>query len=192
MNLKMRQYAVHERAYAEALLRAAQTYVTSGQGTLVEIQEDARSLLQVFKHSHRLLVFLESPHVKISDKVKLLDKVFAGKLHPLLLRLVHMLAERRRSTSLDEVLSLFLERINEISGIFYAVIATAFNLSDNDKTKLKEAMEHYTGHKLDIDFRVEPGIIGGVVFRSGDLLIDGSIRNSIDALRHQLLEQQIV
>lgn len=191
MNLKMRQYAVHERAYAEALVNAARAYVKDGRGTLEEIQNDARALLQVFEQSKKLLVFLESPHVKISSKFELLDKVFSGKLHPLLLRLIHMLAERRRSTSLDEVLSLFLERMNELSGVYYAIIATASELPEDSKQKLQQTMERYTQKKLNIEFQTDPEIIGGVIFRSGDTLIDGSIRTSMDALRARLLATQL-
>jgi F-type H+-transporting ATPase subunit delta len=181
MNLKQRQFTVVQRTYAEALLGAARR-----TGSLQRVQEEAKILLQVVKKSPRLLLFMENPNVEPTEKLALLDRVFKARLSPVLINLLHVLAARRRTTNLDEILDLFQELTEQAEGIFQATVTSAYNLSVQDKLKLKASLEQYTRSRLKIDYGVDPGLIGGIVFRFRDLLIDSSLRSALDQLRRRL------
>lgn len=181
MNLKQRQFTVVQRTYAEALLGAARR-----TGSLQRVKEEAKVLLQVVKQSPRLLLFMENPNVEAQEKLALLDRVFMTRLSPVLVNLLHVLAARRRTTNLDEILDLFQELAEQAEGIFQATVTSAYHLSAQDKLKLKVSLEQYTRSRLKIDYGVDTGLIGGIVFRFRDLLVDSSLRSALDQLRQRL------
>lgn len=190
MNIKQRQYSIVERTYAEALLGAAQK-----QGALRQVYEESQQLLQVFTQitqSRKLLRYFESPHVPTEDKLALLDRVFKGRLHPLLFSLIRVLAERRRGTYLDETLLLFRELAEQTQGIYPAVVGTAFELNTQEKAYLQKALEAYTKLRLRIDFIVDSDLVGGVLFRCGDLLVDSTLRSELNSLKERLLSRQLL
>lgn len=187
MNLKQRQTTPVERTYAEALFGAARS-----MGVLQRVQEEAKVLLKVVQQNRSLLTFLESPHVKIEEKMGLLDRVFKGRLSPVMINLLHVLATRRRTTYLDEILEHFQELVEQAEGIYQATVTSAWELNFQDKLKLKTALERHTQSRLKIDYAVDPAVLGGVIFRFRDLLIDGSLRGGLHSLRERLLGTQLI
>jgi F-type H+-transporting ATPase subunit delta len=130
--------------------------------------------------------------VAVGEKLKLLDRAFKGRLSPLLINLLHLLATRRRTTYLDETLTLFQELVERAEGISQASVSSAGELSFQDKLRLKAALEKYTKSRLKIEYLVEPGLIGGVIFRFRDLLVDGSLASALEELRERMLSRTLV
>lgn len=182
MTNSLTQYSPVERVYAEALLGAARRL-----GTVEQARDEAEVLLKIVKGSKRLLVFLESPHIKMPDKMALLDRVFGGKLSPLMMNLLHVLAARRRTTYLDETLALFRELVEQAEGIWRASVTTAHELGEDERREIQTALEKYTEHRLRIEYSLDSKLIGGVVCRLRDTQIDTSLRSALEALQHKLL-----
>jgi len=70
----------------------------------------------------------------------------------------------------------------------HAEVVTALPLDGEDKEWLSRQLEEIVGHKVMIDAKVDPSIIGGFKAKIGDMLIDGSIRSKLEALRKSLVE----
>jgi F-type H+-transporting ATPase subunit delta len=180
--MKQRQYSPIERTYAEALLGAARRL-----GIVQRAMEEARVLLKVVKQNPRLLLFLESPHISAQEKQELLDRVFKGRLSPLMVNLLHVLAARRRTTYLDETLELFQELVEQSEGLWRVQVTTAHELNFQDKVRLKTALEKFTKRQLKIEYNIDPRLIGGLVCRLRDFQIDASLRNALNGIRYRLL-----
>jgi F-type H+-transporting ATPase subunit delta len=180
--MKQRQYSPIERTYAEALLGAARRL-----GVVQRAQEEARVLLKVATDNPRLLVFLESPHIATHDKLALLDRVFQGRLGPLMMNLLHVLAGRRRTTYLNETLERFQELVERSEGILRARVTTARELNFQDKLRLKAALERFTRAQLKIEYLVEERLIGGLICRLRDTQIDTSLRSGLEEIRRRLM-----
>jgi F-type H+-transporting ATPase subunit delta len=181
MTMTQHQYSPVESVYAEALLGAARRL-----GVLQRAREDARVLLQVVKKNGRLLLFLESPHIAMQQKLELLDHVFEGRLCPLMMNLLRVLATRRRTTYLDETLMLFQELAERGEGIWRAEITTAHELDLQDQLRLKTALEKHAQKRLRIEYHLDDRLIGGVVCRLDDWQIDASLRHGLDELGRRL------
>ena len=134
--------------------------------------------------------FLEGPHISREKKRDLLDKGFKNRLNPLLMNLLYMMADRERATLLSDILSGFQEIAERAEGIFPATVASARELGFQEKLKLKSALEKRTGCHLRIKYEVDKSLLGGVVFRFRDLLIDGSVRNGLEQLKRELKPQE--
>lgn len=182
MSNTLAQYSPVERTYAEALLGAARRL-----GLVERARDEAAALLKIIKGNVRLLRFLESPHIATPEKLALLDRVFGGRLSPLMLNLLHVLAVRRRTTYLDETLSLFQELVEQSEGIWRASVTTAHELTEEDRARVQAALEKFTAHQLRIDYHLDPKLIGGLVCRLKDTQIDTSLRSALEELQHRLL-----
>ena len=185
--IKQREYSLVARSYATALFRSAQK-----QGILQRLQEECRVLLEVAGTSPRLKIFLENPQRPTEHKLELLDKVLKPRLSPMLITLIHLLVVRDRTGLFSEIIELFDKMVEEAEGIHHAIIQTARELGMQDKLRLKEALETFTSHRLKINFLVDPNLIGGLVFRYRDVLIDTSLSSGLAEIRERLLGTQIL
>ena len=136
----------------------------------------------------RLRIFLANPQVPTETKMELINRTLGPKFSPLVIRLIELMIDRERIDVLPDVLAEIQRLVEHAEGIYQAEIDSAMELDFQDKLRLKNALEKYTGYKLKIDYNVEPNLIGGLVFRFRDTLIDGSLRSGLNKLRRRLLE----
>lgn len=172
--------------YAGALLNVARA-----SGELDEIFVQAQALEQVFARSRDLLTFMERPNIAKEARKALVRKVFQGKISPILLNLAQMLVDKNRGTLWDEITSEFVSMVELERGIRSAEVTTATELVWDEKEALTQALEKYTKAKLRIHFHQTPDLLGGVMFRYGDTLIDGTLRGGLNRIKYLLQNAQV-
>jgi len=168
--------------YAGALLEAARR-----AGELDRVFAEAGALRGILDDHPVLLRLLERPAIEKEEKKALVRRVFAPQLLPLMLYLPLLLIDHHRGGLWNGVLAFFVDRVERERGILNARIATARPLSADERDLLKTRLERFTGKQLRIDYEEEPDLLGGVVFRCDDLLIDTSLRRGLSQLRRLLL-----
>ncbi len=173
-------HTVSER-YARALFN-----IVKKKGLQKEILGDAEQLIILLRKDSKMAVFLEGPQFATEEKVKFLDKVLKEKLHPLLSQLLSLLLSKGRIEYTRPVLTRFMQLVEEDQGIREADVATAAALNDEDKSKVKSALERRVNSQLRLRFHTDPSLIGGVRFAMGDLLIDDSVKGKLEKLRFKL------
>jgi F-type H+-transporting ATPase subunit delta len=92
---------------------------------------------------------------------------------------------------LGEMLEVLRLRIDEHNGLKPAVVSTAVELDDDQKARLLARMQEVTGRTYSMEYRVQPGLMGGVVFQAGDMLIDWSVKHRLADLRDRLLHVKL-
>jgi len=110
----------------------------------------------------------------------------AGGLAPLVLNLVRLLNGRNRLELLPQIAEHFQELLDEHNGISHAQVLTAVEMSDEERRALAARLSELTGTQVQVEAFVEPEVLGGLVARIGDRLIDGSTRSKLLALKRQL------
>lgn len=180
--MKQEQYSPIARSYALALSRAAQ-----GQGLMPSVREEVQLVYNTLKQTPKLKLFLDNPRISEPEKKELLDRVFKDRLNPLLMTLLKLILIRRRTSYLTEILQLFMALSDEAEGLFAATVSSAAEIKEEDKQRLESVLEKFTHRRLKLNYLVEPKLIGGIIFRFRDLLIDFSLRSSIEELRSLLL-----
>ena len=129
---------------------------------------------------------LTSPAVPPSQKLAVIDAEVPG-LRPHTRNLLHLLLHRERLELLPGIALAFHDLLNRARGIATAHVTTAVPLDDAARQQLATRLSRYLGQQVELVTTVDPSIMGGVVARVGDLLLDGSVRGRLEALRRRLV-----
>lgn len=174
-------------AYASAVFNAAKE-----KGMLDRIEPEALDVVRIFRGNKRLRLALEAPNVRDQDKLAFIDKAFAGRVDDVLVRLMHLMMVRRRIEHLVPALEELHELILRDRGERAASVSTAVELDAQQRAEVTAVLEKATGFRLSVRWRVEPELLGGVVARCEDVLIDHSVRTRLDRIRRRLLQTTVV
>jgi F-type H+-transporting ATPase subunit delta len=174
------------RNYAGALFELAQA-----DAALERYVEQLGRIADLVESEKDFRLFLETPRIEPSAKKDAIREVFEGRIPDRLLRFLFVVIDKRRARILPEIADEFAGMVNEHFGRLKVDITTA---SEPDKA-LKADLKQRLGRLLDREilprYRVNPRIIGGVIVRVGDRIMDGSIRHRLQLLRRSLLKAEI-
>ncbi len=106
---------------------------------------------------------------------------------PKVLNLIALLLRRGRIEELPRVAAEFRRLDDERQGVTHATATSAAALTRDEVSALTERLEQTTGGRVALDIQVDPSLLGGLVVRVGDRLIDGSVRGRLERLRNQLV-----
>ena len=133
--------------------------------------------------------FLISGEGSPAEKQQRLQAVLPKESSPKFQQFVGYLVDKRDLYALDEIIGSF-ERIVELgAGREVAYVASALELSDEDRTNIQESLRRRFGAGLDCEFSVDPSLLGGVQVRVGDTFIDGTVAGRLESLREQLVSR---
>lgn len=141
--------------------------------------------LDALMRDERAAVYLESPRVSTADKQQLLDAVLAGGSQESR-NLARLLLQRGRLGILPEMFELFGATMLEEQGIAVAEVTTAEPLDAAGEEIVRQKLRELVGRDIQLKTKTDPAIIGGIVARVGDQLIDGSVINQLRRLRARL------
>lgn len=172
--------------YAKALFSSAKE-----KEILDRLKTDIESVLTVCNQSVEFILFLESPVVKTSKKIKLLSEVFSGTIHKLTLRFLVLITENKRESYIPGICRNFLDLLRKDSGIKTAVMTTATQLSAETIEKARLILEKDLVSKIELTGKVNPDIIGGIILRVDDKQLDASLATQLKKIKTIFLETEI-
>jgi len=168
------------RPYARAVFEQAQ----SG-GSQQSWSEVLQLLVEVVSHKDMNAV-LALPGMGAADKGGLLIEICGDKLNDANRNFVNLLAENGRLTLLVEIRDLYEEFRALAESKIEATVTSAYPLSDAQQSAMTEALKKKLGCEVTLVTQTDATLIGGVIIRAGDLVIDGSTRASIASLANAL------
>ena len=170
------------RRYATALFQLAV------DGHLVErIGLEVDDFAESFKGSPQLQAVFENPVYGAETRRRIIGGLASSSsMHPLVKNLLLLLSDRRRMRFVGEIADGFRELSEARSGKVRAEVTVATDLPESYFLELKKTLEAVTGKQVVIEKKKDPSLIGGVVARIGDQVIDGSIRNRLSGLKLEL------
>jgi F-type H+-transporting ATPase subunit delta len=165
------------RSYAQAFYEAAmERWLAALQAISTRLAED-RGLLER----------LQATDLDFSERQPLLDGVFPSEADPPVRNLVFTLMQRGDLALLGGVTESLLQRMRRAEAAPIAVeVTSAVALTDDQRAALASKLEAQYGAGLDIHYRVDPAILGGIIVRVGDKLIDGSLATRMAAMKQAL------
>lgn len=134
----------------------------------------------------KLMSMLENPKLSFDAKKAIL-KESLGTVDPLVVNLTYLLMSRGKLRILGDIAQHYERLLDRHHGIAHAEVLTAVPLHDEDRERLSRRLTELVGRKVIIDSRVDPSIVGSFKAKIGDVLIDGSIKNTLDSLRKNLV-----
>jgi len=170
--------------YAKGLLGAAQA-----QNRAEQVLEELDSVVvDVLNKLPDLEAFLASPRVNVDVKQQALDRIFAGKMSPLLLNFLKVVARHLRLDCLRQIHSACKDLYNEITGRVEIAIHTATPVDATVLSEISNSLTATLGCSVDLQLSVNDDLLGGLVVRVGDTVYDGSLSNRLARMRQETLE----
>lgn len=167
--------------YARALFAAAK------RAQLVDaVLADIETLAPLLGLYSKLQIFFDSPQISTEAKRSLLNKAIVPFVAPVTARLFHLLLDKGRTEYAVAILQRVKKLVREDRGVFEASVTSAVALGDGERARLRATLEEYMRARLEIQFFVDPRVVGGVRFQCGDLLVDDTIRGKLDRLKSML------
>lgn len=172
------------RRYATALFQTAQK-----QNSLDAVQKDLALILQLMEQTPALRNMWESPLLPGGRKRDLIDRLFANSVDKLTLSFLRLLVDKRREEILETVEREMRDLADAAHHLVRAEAIFAIAPTPAEQSDLQRSLEQRTGEQVNLTVQVDPAILGGVVVRMQDTIIDGSVRGTLERLREQLLQE---
>ena len=165
------------RVYAEALFAAGED-----KGKIDELQEQLGQFADAVDGDRELQLFLFSPYLSSNDKMEGLRRAVTGA-EPEFNNFLELLVEKGRMPEIFRIRREFDELWKKAHQRLDVTVTSAIELDPGVVGKIGEEVERQTGEKVELTSRVDSEILGGIVLRVGNMVLDASIRTRLDKLR---------
>ena len=170
------------RNYAEAALELARkANDLRGWGEMLD------NVANAIESDRRLRVFLESPRVSAQKKNEVMQKAYAAQLPRNFLRFLQALVTNRRQMLIPEIAHAYHDLVDQVEGRVHASVTVAREADEADRDLVVTQLSRVLGKQVVPHFHLNPSILGGVIVRVGDTVLDGSIRRRLATLRSRML-----
>ena len=146
-------------------------------------QEDAYlkdlSLVGEALNDKDFMLFLRSPNISFEEKEMFIDSTLGGALKEDTVSFIKLLCQKGRAELLPLCIEDFEKLYNQVKRVIVAQVTSAVPLTDEEKTKLTKSLEKKPGHTVELVCRVDKEIIGGIIIRTEDSVLDGSLKQKI-------------
>ena len=174
------------KRYAQAIYEMA----TSAEPREVEKTLDAWakdfSRISEALSGEEFRVFLKHAKVPFDRKVEAIHEALGKRVNPLARNLLCVMVSQGLSDMATEVESEFQGLLDERRGVERVSVYSAIALRSRERKRIARFVEKMTSKKVELEAHVDPAIIGGLVLRIGDKLLDGSTRTKLEGLREEL------
>ncbi len=170
--------------YAQALFEVAEK-----RGGAEDIEKDLDGIKDLLETNRKFRDILYHPSITRTEKKGLIKKIIAPQCSSKWVKnLLYILVDKRRERMLDFLPDVFKGVARRIRGVISVKVQTVFPLTESRLDKLKGNLEKLTKKKVEIETEVNKEIIGGMVIRIENKIIDGSVVNHLKNLKKNLLK----
>lgn len=174
-------------SYGDALFQIA---VESSKCS--QMLDEVTQLKQVLEANPELGDLMSNPRFSKEEHLKVLEDVFKGQLSDELFNFLNILVMKSRYGELEKILEYFILKVKEYQGIGHAKVITAVELDEMQKKQIKERLLSTTKYNaIEIDYEIDPSLIGGVVIRIKDRVVDNSVKSKLEKMSRDLHKIQI-
>lgn len=170
-----------DKAYAAAIAAVARA-----EGELGAVQDELFSLARTLGGSEELLSTLTDPQVPVARRQQVVEDLLQGRVSKTTLATVSMVVGAGRARDLPGIAEALVALGAAEGGKQVAVVRSAVELTDDQKTRLAAALQGAVGKPVDVRVVVDPSVLGGLVAQVGDTVIDGTVRRRLDQLKQAI------
>ncbi|HVS71749.1 MAG TPA: ATP synthase F1 subunit delta [Phycisphaerae bacterium] len=168
--------------YAQALINEAQK-----QGNLDAVTEDVRGIAELLRTNPSFKSFIEALTIGEEERLRSLSKIFEGRVEELTLQVLLSMSRRDRLMFLEGFVMAYEDILRKMSGHVDVELTSALELPAEALERVREAVGRSLGGKSpDLKLRTDSALIGGMMLRIGDTLIDASVATQLEKIQEQL------
>ena len=173
--------------YAQALFEVA-----SEKNVADEVEKDMEVIKELLKSNRKFRDVLYHPSIIKAEKKSIIDKTIGPQCSKWVKNLLFVLIDKRRERILEPLFDIFKTAAKRIKGLESVKVQTVFPLSESKIGKLKENLEKLTKKKVELEIEINKDIIGGMIIKIGNRIIDGSVVNHLKNLKKNLLKIDLI
>ncbi len=173
------------RVYAQALFDAA-----AEAGVVEPVRRELGDFVAALAASASLRNVLSDPQLELGAKSRVLAEITRGG-QPLLSNTLQLMLERGRFGAVAELRQAYDALAIVEEGVVEVEVVSAAELQPETEKKIAARVEEATGRRVELARRVDPSILGGLVLRIGDVIVDGSVKARIRQLRRRLATAEV-
>lgn len=175
------------KTYGDALFELA-TEENQVDTMLAEVQ----ALQTILKENTELNDLMNHPKIVKEEKLQVMENIFKGRVTKELTGFLSLVITKDRYGQIGEIFRYFIDKVKAMKGIGIAYVTTAVELKDSQKQQIVDKLLATTSYKeMEMHYFVDQSIIGGMVIRIGDRVVDSSIKTKLEELQKQLLNIQL-
>lgn len=154
--------------------------------------EEIKGIRGILAENPQFGNLMNHPKISKEEKIQVMENVFKGRIMDELTGFFSLIIMKDRYKDIESILTYFLDRVKELKGIGVAYVTTAVKLSDVQKKQIEQKLLDTAGYKImEMHYQEDAGLIGGMVIRIGDRVVDSSIRTKLGELERQLMKIQL-
>ncbi|MBI3395787.1 MAG: ATP synthase F1 subunit delta [Spirochaetia bacterium] len=173
--------------YAAALLELAEQ-----KKEAQPIEEELADVAKLLAADEGVWKFFRSPVIDPKEKMQILSKAVKGSVSELMFNFLGVIAARRRFDDLHEIALAYAHLLDSKSGRRRVRVRMGAEATKDQLEKLKKALKDFLKAEVVLEAETEVDLMGGMVVRSGDYLIDTSVRNHLQRIKRELLNKRIL
>ena len=175
------------KVYGDALFEEAME-----KNVLSQWYDEIGALRTMFVENPDLAQFLNHPQIIKEEKKKVVEAIFSGKLSDGLLGFLVTVIEKGRQNDMIPICDYFTDRVKAYKKIGVVKVTSALPLSEDQKKRVEERLLETTGFvSLETEYAVDESLLGGLVIRIGDRVVDSSIKTRLEEIRRDLMKLQL-
>ena len=173
--------------YGEALFELAME-----QDRLDAYLEESQGVLDVLRANQEFSQMMPHPNIIKEEKLQMVETVFKGRISDEMVGLMRMIVEKDHFAKMPEVLTFFIDKALEEKKIGIAYVTTPMEVTDAQKKQIEDRLLETTAYQsFRMHYAVDADLIGGMVIRIGDRVVDSSVRTKISELSRELSKIQL-
>ena len=170
----------------QALSRRAVLGIAERAGTLDDVEDQLFRFGRILDGEPRLLLALEDPLAPTDRKVGLLDRLVGERVDGTTRQLLEHAVRAPRGHGLERAVTELVELAAARRERYVAYVTAPAALTDQQERRLAAALARVYGRQISLQVTVDPALLGGLVVRVNDEVIDGSVASRLDAIRHRM------
>jgi F-type H+-transporting ATPase subunit delta len=170
------------QVYARSLFQVAKEH-----GVLDEVREQLGQFAQALNDNRELAVFFFSPYFSTEEKKDGLRRLIDGA-ESIFMNFLEALLERHRMPAIFRIRTRYEELWDDENQLLEVEVTSAIALDQSTVRSIGDRIGEQTGNKVDLTSVVDPDILGGIILRVGNSILDASIRSRLNQLRKQVAQ----
>lgn len=171
------------KTYSQALFEVAQE-----ENKHDIFLEEMKFVVSTCNEYPKFYELLKTPKIGITEKKQILDDLFKNKISNEIINFIKIILDKRRVKNLFSIVKEFENMIYEHKGIVKAEAFTTIPLTDDEKQKLQDKLSQITSKSIELKNTIDESLIGGVLIKIGDKVIDGTIKSRLKELEDSLAQ----
>ena len=161
--------------------------VVSEKNNLIDALEEIKSVKNILLENVEIIELLDSPKMDDEEKIDFIKGIFEKHISVDSMGFLLTVIEKKRQAELISILDYVIDCVKELLLIGKATVTTALPLDDSKKERIVDELLKSSHYKsLEAEYVVDESIIGGIVIRIGDRVVDSSVKTRIDKMRKML------